>query len=599
VLIRGGQLVTDNSSIEAHTLGDQDGKGIDIVTNESVTVKGDVFAINTPTFGSGKSGNIQITTPRLEVAGSFIDTSGLGNGTGGDIEIQAEQVTLLAGATLSSTAFGGGDGGSIRVTAHDSVTVAGNRTGDFSVYGIHLLKNYGSQILANSFNVGSTGDIQIITSHLVVDDSAISVESVGFSDARNLTIEADSVTLKNGGVIASDTFGDHAGGNITLNVTGEVMLTGRRTWITVTPPPFNLVFEGLVSSITSSTFGKGPAGRITLSATRLVIQEGAIVTMTAGQGSAGAVHLTVNALQLEIGGTVASSSGFLLDQMVMLGTGDGGEVHIVVAGNLRIQGRNFLGFPSNLSSNTLTTGHGGNVEVHANYLQLSDGGMVTANSLGMGNAGEVMIQTNTLEIFDHGQITTSAQQAGGGNILVTVADLLSLRQGQVTTSVAGGTGNGGNLTIENPRFVVMNHGQVIAQADAGNGGNIRLIADNLLKTPDSLINASSRLGINGQVLIAAPDETISGSLLTLATTFTEVSSLLPRPCTALSFEEFIHRSHLIVNSIAGNSPWPNDLRPSPILLSIQASPNFTEATVSKEKKAESIQRLAWLTGCHQ
>ncbi len=146
---------------------------------------------------------------------------------------------------------------------------------------------------------------------------------------------------------------------------------------------------------------------------------------------------------------------------------------------------------------------------------------------------------------------------------------------------------------------MLDKGQIKAQADAGHGGNIHIVAQQFLKTPDSLISASSRLGLDGQVLIDSPAETISGSLLVLGTTFTDVSSLLPGFCTELSFEEFINRSSFTFNPIVGSSPRPDDLKPSSLLLPISTSPNFTKATGSNEKKAELTQRLAWLTGCHR
>ncbi|BAP57534.1 filamentous hemagglutinin-like protein [Thioploca ingrica] len=170
--------------------------------------------------------------------------------------------------------------------------------------------------------------------------------------------------------------------------------------------------------------------------------------------------------------------------MLRLGTGDGGEVQVEVAGDLRIQGSNFLGVPSSISSNTLATGRGGNVKVHANYLQLSDGGVITANSLGIGDAGELRIQADTLEIVDRDEITTSAQQSSGGDLRLTVTDQLYLRQGQMTTSVQRGeaNNNGGNITISTPQVVVLNQGAITAQAYEGHGGNIRMVAENFLKT---------------------------------------------------------------------------------------------------------------------
>ncbi|OQW91908.1 MAG: hypothetical protein BWK78_03215, partial [Thiotrichaceae bacterium IS1] len=124
-------------------------------------------------------------------------------------------------------------------------------------------------------------------------------------------------------------------------------------------------------------------------------------------------------------------------------------------------------------------------------------------------------------------------------------------------------------------------------------------AQQFLNTPDSLVSASSRVGLDGQVVIDSPVEKISGSLLVLGTTFTDVSGLLPGFCTELSFEDFINRSSFTFNPIAGSSPRPDDLKPSSLLLPIQVSPNFTKATGFKEKKAELTQRLAWLTGCYR
>jgi hypothetical protein len=72
-----------------------------------------------------------------------------------------------------------------------------------------------------------------------------------------------------------------------------------------------------------------------------------------------------------------------------------------------------------------------------------------------------------------------------------------LREGQITTSVHGGTGDGGNITFENPVFVVMNNGKIIAQADEGQGGDIYIKSGHFVISQNSLVSASSRLGIDG------------------------------------------------------------------------------------------------------
>jgi large exoprotein involved in heme utilization and adhesion len=543
-------------------LGDQDGKGVDIATNEAINIKGNLKAISTPTFGAGNGGDVKITTPHLEVTGGgHVNTSSLGSGTGGNINVQVNQVTLASGGAMVSETLGMGAGGTIRVNARDSLILTGYFEGEYDFYGT-LIKNYPSHIAADSFGRGRTGEIQITTHQLISDGGIISIDSLA-GEANNITIEADSVTLRNGGVIASDTFGDYAGGDITLKVAGDLTIMGRKPTVMIFPPPFNVTIEAMQSTITSGALGNGAAGRITISANRLVMQEGGIGNSAAGgTGPAGRIQITVNELQLSQGGRIASNSGILLGKTLFLGTGDGGEVYVEVAGDLRIQGQDFLGVPSSISSNTLTTGRGGNITVRANHLQLRDGGLITANSLGLGNAGELTIQANTLEIFDQGQITTAAQYAGGGDIQVTTTNLLYLHKGYLTTSVMGGIGDGGNITIDSPQFVVLNHGNITAQADAGHGGNIRIVAEQFLKTPDSLISASSKLGIDGEIIIESLDETFSNNLFNLATDFIDVSRLLPQPCGKRGFETEVKRSKFILNFLAGSALSPHDFQPS-------------------------------------
>jgi len=571
IVIRGGQLLADDSSIESYTLADRDGKGIDIATHESVIVTGDLFAISTPTFGAGKSGHIQIATPLLEVTGSLIDTSSLGSGAGGDIDIQANQVVLQAGAALGNSTFVSGHGGLVHVTARDSVTVAGHREKDFSIYGLNLTKD--SQILANSFGTGYSGNVHIITPDLLIDGATISTISTGTgaeSDhPHHIIVEATSLTIKNGGFIASDTFGDQMGGDITIKLTGNLTLTGNRTGILTIPPPVNLVLENVQSGITSSAFGKGQAGHISVSANQLAIQGGSIATGTIGEGlgRAGEIHIEVNELQLDKGGSITSSSGLLIGQKMFLGTGNGGEVTIEVTGDLCIQGSNSLGIPSNISSNTLATGHGGNVIIHANHVQMSDGGMIMTNSFGTGNAGGLTIQANTLKILDQGQITTSAQYSEGGDIHITTAEQLHVQDGQIITSVAGGDGNSGNILLDQSQFIVLNQGQIKAQAAAGQGGNIRIAAQHFVPSVESVVSASSRLGIDGQISIQSPTEDVGDQVLSLSAKFLNASSLLPRSCAARIADqrpsEFVRPFTLTVKS-QGVRAAPEDLRASHI-----------------------------------
>jgi hypothetical protein len=180
-----------------------------------------------------------------------------------------------------------------------------------------------------------------------------------------------------------------------------------------------------------------------------------------------------------------------------------------------------------------------------------------------GETGTVTLQTQDLHLTDSA-ITTEAISAGGGSINLKADKLVLLDRGQITTSVTGGLEKGGNIVINHPTFVVLNQGQVKAQADEGQGGNIRIEANQFIASPKSLVSASSRLGINGLVVISAPNENISGSMFGLENQL-KAAVLSKQPCGATSFEEFLHRSHFYVFRLAGSPLTPEDWQPSPYL----------------------------------
>ncbi|EDN71826.1 filamentous haemagglutinin-like protein [Beggiatoa sp. SS] len=131
------------------------------------------------------------------------------------------------------------------------------------------------------------------------------------------------------------------------------------------------------------------------------------------------------------------------------------------------------------------------------------------------------MQANTIHLEERSNISTAARQATGGNITIKSSDLLHLRESEMTTSVATGKGSGGNITITNPTFVVMNGSRIIAQADAGHGGDIYIKSDQFIKSPCSLVSASSRLGIDGFVHIESPDVDMNAFMVILAGGYVE------------------------------------------------------------------------------
>ena len=83
-----------------------------------------------------------------------------------------------------------------------------------------------------------------------------------------------------------------------------------------------------------------------------------------------------------------------------------------------------------------------------------------------------------------------------------------------------------------PQFVILQNSQIVAQAFAGTGGNITIISNVFLADPNSLVDASSQLGISGTVDIRAPVQNVSGDLVVLSQDFSSAAALLAQQCAA-------------------------------------------------------------------
>src|SRR5262249_6866562 len=100
VLIRGGRLGMDHSSIVADTLGAVDGGGIDVrVTGDLVENGGST--IRAVTQDDGRAGDIRLEARRLILTGA-----GIGSGSG--IEVQPSDGANETGSGASSSSSSGG-----------------------------------------------------------------------------------------------------------------------------------------------------------------------------------------------------------------------------------------------------------------------------------------------------------------------------------------------------------------------------------------------------------------------------------------------------------------------------------------------------------
>jgi filamentous hemagglutinin family protein len=574
ISIRGGQLLMNNSLLHAHNYGSDPGMSIDIelrdlmsMTNEYTseaqpTDHAEAFGITSDTFATGNAGHVTITVPRLEMRQNVIDVSTKGEGAGGNIDIQTQQMSLGEGAQILSNSYSAGAGGEINIKATERLELIDQRV--FATEE-EVDKNRNTSIQTDNFSSGDGGNITIDAPYLRMSGGYIFSNTIAQGQGGTIMINSQFMELLNGSGITAVVLPQATGnsGEIKLNVSDTLSISGFR-------PGFvregGVIVQNLQSGIGPVTAGNGKSGLLEITAKNLIISDYASVgSATIGIGDAGGMTISVDNLYLQGGGILTNSSSAILGGKLWLATGNGGNLTVTATGDIVIEGSNPFN-PSSISTNTFLSGQGGNIDLQANRLILRDGGAIVANSLGTGNAGNVHINANEIHLSNGGEITSAAVQAVGGNIVINTPYLLNLQQGQITTSVHNGIGHGGNITIEQPQFVVLNQGKIIAQADAGQGGNIHLIAQHFIPSVESLVSASSNLGIDGQVTISSPTEDVGNQVLNLSANYLNAASLFPRSCAARIADqrpsEFVRPFTFIVKPQTA-APAPEDTRGSP------------------------------------
>ena len=538
ITVNAGTLtVTDFGVIQNGTLLDVAGNVVitaaDFIISNGGRVISQAFAESV--------GDLIISAQRLTMDNGLIQASTIQDGNAGDISLTVGTLTLRNGAQVvtNSASSATGAGGNLTLSASDSISISGS----FVDEAAGIARSSG--LFSTAEGLGPAGRIEVSAPVLTMGDGGtISVATSSPSIAGiagNILVTADQVTLGASARIDSSTTGAGHGGNVTVTATGTVSIAGVET--------------GLFS--TAEAKSTGDAGQIVVSAPSLSLTEGGKISVaTSGAGRAGDILLNVNDFTLAGGARVDSSTS---------GPGAGGTVTINAAsGVVTISGSG-----SGLFSNAEGSGPGGDVNIQAAQLRLVDGGSVSAQSSGTVTAlaGNVNLVIGDTLAMDDGIITTEAEVADGGNIsITTTGSLVHLIDSQITTSVKSGVGGGGNITIgstDHPLdFVVLLNSQIRADAFGGPGGNIDIFA-NVYLTSDSVVSASSALGVPGTIEIQATVTDVSGSVTQLPADVLQAAALLRASCAARLAEG--KASSLVLAGRDGLPLEPSGLLPSPLL----------------------------------
>ena len=453
-----------------------------------------------------------------------IDASGLGRGS---IQIVGREVRLTDGSIGLIQNQGSEAAGDLIVNATELLQVTGTNSqatfpsllinetlkdgagGKIAIATRTLLASDGGGIGSKTFGTAPSGDVSVNASEVVNVSgfsnrnptlfSFLGTATGGAGNAGNLAILAQQIAVLDGGVISTGTINTGKGGNITINASESVTVSG------IIPRLLQ------ASALTSATISEGNAGTVTINTSRLIVTDGgSITTSTLAKGSG--ETLIINAS----------------DSIQVSGKREGEGLPSRIESSALIVPevlRRALGLPDRPSGNS------GNIIINTPRLTISDGARVSAANQGTGLAGNLNINAREI-ILNQGSLTASTASGIGGNIELRVSGDTILRNGSQIAAEAAGTGNGGNLTANTNTLTILEGSKVTANAFQGNGGNIRITTQGLFISPDSDITASSSFGVSGTISINNPNLDPSSGLVQLPENVVDPSTQIAQGCAA-------------------------------------------------------------------
>ncbi len=566
IYIRGGTFLLKNSTLLADNFGDADGGVVDITADTIRVDGGQIFSDNqNPDVageevqtGAGNGGDIRLSAREAieitRLSSIFADSHFQGDadregGRAGSITLSAERITVGSGSTVSSDTYGTGEGGRLTLTGGESVvleddarifsgalgkTGSAGDGGDILIQSPRITMLREAKINTDTRNGGGRGgDVRMggpdgtLAAAISVTDSQIfagAVNGQGEAAGSGGTVElaALEIAFTDGARIGSESLGAGRGGNVTLRAPGGT--------IRFSGADAGGESSRVLTTAESESPDAGDAGDITLSAGEIHFDRGGGVTAsTLGPGDAGTIDITADHLFITDGGRITSSSDH---------TGAGGAagaIGVTLSEVLSLEDSGSI-----ISTETAGQGPGGDITVAAGSISIRESAAISSASRNAGAAGDAGTLSLTakggITVTEKGAVTTEALNAGGGRMVIDSGGMLRVDDGRITTSVQQGAGNGGDIDAA-ARFIVLDNGQVIAKAFEGRGGNIRIVADQFIASPDSLVSASSELGIDGDIFIESPVTDISSILAVLPDQFLDAGQWIVKSCAEQAVED--------------------------------------------------------------
>ncbi len=386
---------------------------------------------------------------------------------------------------------------------------------------------------------------------------------------RAVSVSASELRIDNLAGIASLATRDATGlvGNVKVTAGTAVLLNGG----TISIEARQTLPENQLTEQTDT--------RILIRADHLLLDNGANITAESiGNVPASAIEIHAENLVIEGNSRISTQSS---------AGARGGDIQVTTQSMVRL--RNSL-ITSEVGPAD-GSGAGGDIDIDAHTIELTDSARITAESSSKGNAGNMRLNARQTLLIDQSEVSTRAVLSDGGDVNIT-AGFTKLRNGQLTTAVGSGDGSGGNIIID-INLGLLDRSEIRANAFGGPGGNITIRADGFVTDVGSAVTASSQLSVDGTVTIQGLAD-LSGSLAPLDPNFAVSAPLIAR-CSD-RFQDG-QTSRLAIAGRTGLPAKPGSLLPIPLAEIAASAPSRQAAPRRPELRAVALAQTAWRQDC--
>ena len=469
-------IVHDGAWVTAGTAGEKPGGKLTVNASELLEIKGIGRDNNVPsvlasgTQGSGKSGDMAITTKKLIVSNGGIISSGTSSlGKGGDLTINAPESVELIGTSKEGLSAD---------VLRELIGISGGL-----VSNIVEERPFPSGIITGTTGQGNAGNLVIKTGQLFIQDGAqasVSTTSMKKGNAGSLTVNATSIKLS-GTSREGSNLNDIVGPSLLTTATSKGS-TGKGGDINLYTNSLEII-DG--ARLTASTSGEGDAGKITVNATDKVIISGSDFSYD---------HRVNNFTdQVE---NIGASTGVIVSST---GSGSTGDIEIN-SPKITLDNQGKLNAES-------VSGNGGNINVKSDLLLLRHGAQISTNAGTAekgGDGGNININSKFIVAVpnENSDITANAFEGSGGKVIINSAGIFGLQ----------------------PR-TRQELEQQLQTTDP------KKLDPSQLPTSDITAISQASPSLNGEINLNTPDADPSRGLIQLPSNLVDVSQQITQGCT--------------------------------------------------------------------